>query len=395
MGVDGRSLASAVPSAVNSTARSSMLRSGRLILLVALITAAGGLIGGLLSQRRAVYEAEAVVAASTTPLPADNFTDLGVALFRTDTVLQPVIGELNLDITPQALLSEGYLEVESVTNAVAVRIIAQDSDPQLAAELVNAAADSFASALSDNEMGTFAVFADDAVSRSSGQSPLQSTLLAAALGLVLGTAILLVRTFVMQPLLTKEEALSVYPADVAYLAKVHTGGTFRFRQGDSYNSLEVFPQGLAQAIRRSTEAKKGIDSLSSCYVLVERNRRGDKPVRALMEELRVSGVTEQSEDANRRDLKWIEVSDRHLGKAIEDAGVIAALVSEGVSRRSLQLLTEELLVAPGRRLLIMVFVRAAHRRPTVNGVRTSLRQLVARWWSSMRRQFSGSRSGGA
>jgi hypothetical protein len=390
--MDGRSL----PNAVNITAGRSMLRSGRLILLVALITGAGGLIGSLLREGRgAVYEAETVVAASTTTLPADNFTDLGLAIFRTDTVLQPVIEQLNLDITPQSLLSEGHLTVELVSNAVAVRIIARDSDPQLAADLANAAADSFASALNDNQMGTFAIFEDDEVSKTSGQSPLISTLLAAALGVVLGAGILLLRTLVVQPVLTKEEALSLYPADVAFSARVRTGGAFHSRGDASYKGLEVFPHGLAPAIRRSTEDREGVGPRSSCYVLVERNRRGDKAVRALLEELRVSDDSDNREDVQRRDLKCIEVSDARLGQAVEDAGIVVAVISQGVSRRSLERLTEELLVAPGRRLLIMVFVGTAHQRPTVNGVATSLRQVIARWRSSMRRQFSRSRSGGA
>jgi hypothetical protein len=391
-GVDDHSL----PNAANIRAGNSLLRSGRLILLVALIAGAGGLIGGLLREGRgAAYEGEAVVAASTTSIPAENFADLGVAVFRTDTVLQPVIEELNLDITPQSLLSGGHLKVESISNAVAVRVVSRDSDPQLAADLANTAADSFASALNENQMGTFAVFEDAEVSKtSSGQSPIESTLLAAALGVVLGTAILLVRTLVIQPILTKEEALSVYPADIAFSARVHTDGGFHFREGASHKSSEVFPHGLAPAIRRSTENTEGV-APHSCYVLVERKRRGDKAVRALLEELRVSDSLEQAEDVRARDLKWIAVSDRRLGQAVGEAGVVVALISQGVSRRSLELLTEELLVAPGPRLLIMVLVGTVHRRPTVSGVRTSLRQLIARWRSSMRRQFSGSRSGGA
>jgi hypothetical protein len=391
-GMDDRNL----PNAVTVTARNSMLRNGRFILLVTVIAAAGGLFAGLLREGRgAIYEAEAVVAASTTPLPTENFAELGIAVFRTDTVLQPVIEELNLDITPQSLLSEGHVKVESIANAVAVRIIARDSDPQVAADVANVAAGSFASALSDNQMGTFAVFEDDEVSKTSGQSPLESMLQATVLGVVLGAAILLVKTLVIQPILTKEEALSLYPADVAFSARVRTDGEFHSRKGVSYKSLEVFPHGLVPAIRRSTEDREGVDPHSSCYVLVERNRRGDKAVRALLEELRTSDGSEPPDDVHRRDLKWIEVSDHRLGQAVEDAGVVVALISQGVSRRSLELLTEELLVAPGRRLLIMVFVGTAHPRPTVNGVTTSLRQLIARRRSSMRRQFSGSRSGSA
>lgn len=392
-GVDDRSL----PNIANITAGNSMLRSGRLILLVAIITGVGGgLIGGLLREDRgAVYEGEAVVAASTTPLPADTFADLGAAIFRTDTVLQPVIEELNLDITPQSLLSEGHLKVESVSNAVAVQIISRDPDPQLAEDLANAAADSFASALNDNQMGTFAVFEDAEVSKTSGQSPLESTLLAAAFGVVLGAAILFLRSLVIQPIRTKEDALSVYPADIAFSAHVHTDGPFHFREPASHKSLEVFPHGLAPAIRRSTEDREGVRPHRSCYVLVERKRRGDKAVRGLLEELRISDGSEQAEDVHTRDLKWIAVSDHRLGQAVGEAGVVVALISQGVSRRSLELLTEELLVAPGGRLLIMVFVGTVHHRPTVNGVRRGLRQLIARRRSSMRRQVSGSRSGGA
>jgi hypothetical protein len=57
--------------AVNVTLGNSMLVNPRVILVVALIAAAGGLLAGLVREGRGgVYEAEAVVAASTTPRPA-------------------------------------------------------------------------------------------------------------------------------------------------------------------------------------------------------------------------------------------------------------------------------------------------------------------------------------
>jgi hypothetical protein len=382
-GVDDRNLP-----AVNDSAGNSLIRSGRLILLVAMITAAGGLVGGLLREGRdTVYEAEAVVAASKTSLPADNFTDLGTTLFRTDTVLQPVVEELDLRISPQSLLSKGYLSVESVSNAVAVRVIAHDSDPQSAATLANTAAESFSSVLTDNEMGTFAVFEDNDVSKKSGLSPIQSTSLAAALGVVLGAAILLLRTLIVRPVLTQDEALAVFPADIAFSASVRSSGFSFLRRGTSKH--EVLPHGLLPALGRSTGEGQEANSLDACYVLVERNRRGDKAARAVLHDL------DASRGKSPEDLNWVAVSDRRLGNAIEEAGVVVALVSQGVPRRSLQLLTEELFVAPGKRLLIMVFVGSTRRGgSTVSAVWTGPRQLFARWWSSMRSQFSGSRPGG-
>jgi hypothetical protein len=382
------------PAVVSPTAASSLLRSGRLVLLIALLTAAGGLIGSLLrGTGAAVYEGEAVVAASDTTLPPDNFSDLGIALFRTDTVLGPVTDEVNLDVAPQSLLSEGYLEVEAISNAVAVHIVAHHSDPQVATTLANAAAESFSSALTDSEMGTFAVFNDEEVSRISGPSALQSALLAGALGVVLGATLLLLRTVVVQPILSQEEALRIYPADVAFSARVRTEGASPFRSDSSEKDQQVFPRGLASAIRRSTEGRPGVESLDSYYVLVERSRRGDRSVRALLDELR-AGRSERIDDVHKRDLKYVTALDRRLGQLIEDAGIIVALVSQGVSRRSLQSLTEELLVAPGRRLLVLVFVGTIRRGPTLSGAWARLRQLLTRWWSSMRRQFSGSGSGG-
>jgi hypothetical protein len=382
-GVDDRSLP-----AVTNTAANSLIRSGRLILLVAMISAAGGLVGGLLREGQgAVYEAEALVAASQTSLPADNFTDLGSALFRTDTVLQPVVEELNLRISPQTLLSKDYLSVESVSSAVAVQVIAHDSDPQTAAALANTAAQSFSSALTDNEMGTFAVFEDNDVAKTSGLSPIQSTLLAAALGAVLGAAILLLRTLVVRPVLSQDEALGVFPADIAFSASVRSAGFSFLRKGTS--RFEVLPHGLLPAIGRSTGDGQEANSLDACYVLVERNRRGDRAARAVLHELGAS------RGESPEDLNWVAVSDRRLGHAIEEAGVVVALVSQGVSRRSLQLLTEELFVASGRRLLIMVFVGSTRRGgSTVSAAWSGPRQLFARWWSSMRSQFSGSRPGG-
>jgi hypothetical protein len=387
-GVDDRSL----PDAVDGGAASSLFRSGKLVLLIALITAAGGFVGGLLRKGQGtVYEAEAVVAASKSPLPADNFTDLGIALFRTDTVLQPVVEELNLNISPQSLLSQGYLKAEPVNNAVAVQIVARDSDPEAAARLANATADSFASALSDNAMGTFAVFEDNEVSTSSSEGALQAALIAAALGVIFGAVLLMVRNLVVRPVHSQAEALGLLPADVAFSARVHTRSPFWW-QKDSSAGHEVVPHGLASAIHRTTDQHVHRGQLEACYVLVERAHRGDRAVRSLLDELSVPASRDHDMEGGQ--LKWLSVTDSRLGEVLDGSGVVIALVSEGVPRRTLQMLTEELLVAPGRRLLVMVFVSGLHRGPILATAGTLPRQSFARMWSSLRRESSGSRSGG-
>jgi hypothetical protein len=135
-------------------------------------------------------------------------------------------------------------------------------------------------------MGDFAVLEDDQVSKKIGSVSASLTLLAGTVGGLLGAAIVVLRNVIIQSIFTKEEPLSVYPADVAFVACIYIDRGFHFRRGAAYKSGEVFPHGLVPAIRRSTAVRQGIDPYSSCYVLVERNHRGDSAVRALLEELK-------------------------------------------------------------------------------------------------------------
>jgi capsular polysaccharide biosynthesis protein len=95
-----------------------------------------------------LYVSQAVAIATKTKIPPDDFAQVAPSVFATDTVLDPVISELSLSQTPAQLLSSGTLSAEAVEQTVAVRIVAQASDPTRAQELANAATDSLSRALS-------------------------------------------------------------------------------------------------------------------------------------------------------------------------------------------------------------------------------------------------------
>lgn len=377
-GFDGDSLSGSRHTEVSG----AVFRSAKLTVLLTVVGCVAGLVIGTVIQgaRGDSYRAEAVVVASQTPLPIEDFGELGVALFRTDTVLNPVINELNLDVTPDSLLSGDHLEVEPVPNAIAIEIIARDSDPQLAQDLVNAVAESFASALTSREMGTFEVFEDDDVAPISPQTAADAALLGAVLGFVGGATLSLLRILITQPILSREEALEILPADMTFSALVRLPFAIPFtKRPDS--AAEIVPHNLVPAISRAaTEDDEG--PRRPCFVLAERSKRGDRSVRALLKEMKVVGLPRRISHARKAGY-WVQTNDERLAKAVELSDVTVALISEGVSRRSLRYLSEEMLAVPGRSLDILVFVRSrlGGLTQTINPLRLS--RLLQHIWSAL------------
>src|SRR5207244_742823 len=104
------------------------------------------------------FRGEAVVLATQTSVSSGDFGNLAQTAFGTNTVLEPVIRELGLNTTPQALLADGTLQAVAVPGTVALRIIGQSTDPKQAADLANAGARSFVTAAETTGIGQFTVF---------------------------------------------------------------------------------------------------------------------------------------------------------------------------------------------------------------------------------------------
>ena len=81
--------------------------------------------------------------ATNTNVAADQLGLVTETAFSTDEVIQPVIDRLGLDATPASVLANGELDAQSVSGGPALLIFGRAPNPQLAADLANAATDSF------------------------------------------------------------------------------------------------------------------------------------------------------------------------------------------------------------------------------------------------------------
>ncbi len=311
----------------------------------------GALIASVISSReQPVYQAEAVVVASETTLVIDDFSDLAQAVFATDSVLRPVIDDLDLSSSPDLLLSGDHLALESISNAVAVEVVGRDTDPTLAVDLTNSAATNFAAALTDKGIGGFEVFETDEASTPERSSVI-SAVAGAAIGAVLSILVLSVILLVRQPVLTKAEAVQELDPDMAMDCRVSLPRRFPFlkpRRGGAHHRQEIVlsPQGIKDAIWRAAN-ENGTNGSRCCFTVVEGRRRGDRRVRALLHELDVvdHGPAIAGDEAGHDGRPyWTSASEKTLGQAMEGAGAIAVVVSEGAPGQSVEAVADELRV---------------------------------------------------
>jgi hypothetical protein len=343
--------------------------------LLALCAGIGGAVGWSTGGGSNVsYRAESVVAAVETPIPVEDF-DIALTLFSTDAVIQPAIDQVGLDVPPRSLLSSRQLDAEPVTGG-ALRIVAQMSDAELSISLANAAAESFALALENRDLGDFSVLPASVASEESPQA-LYAALGGAVVGLVLGVFALLASSSIRQPILSEQDALSEFPADAVFSARVRVSGglrnlpgrgrlkplTARLRgNGADAEEATIFPRGVVAAVLHSANSYGGGRRGPLCCVLVERRRRGDGPVRALLAELSVANHWSEETKIRPTSRYWLRSSDKEFADAVGRARVAVVLVSRGAPRSQLHVATEEWMIDyGGEKRWILVFVKPALR----------------------------------
>jgi hypothetical protein len=343
--------------------------------LLAVCAGIGGAIGWSTGGGSNIsYQAESVVAAVETPIPVEDF-DVALTLFSTDAVIQPAIDQVGLDVTPRSLLSSRQLDAEPVTGG-ALRVVSRTDDAELAVSLANAAAESFVLALENRDLGNFSVLPASVAAEESQQSQL-AALGGAAVGLVLGIFALLASSSIRQPILSEGDALSEFPADAVFSARVRVSPTLRnvsgrdrlkpltdrvLGDGSDAGKATVFPRGVVAAVLDSAYAYGGGRRGPLCCLLVERRRRGDNSVRGFLAELGVSNHWSDETKVRPGSRYWIRTSDEELADAVEKARVAIVLVSRGAPRSQLHAATEEYMIdVGGERRWVIVFVRPAHR----------------------------------
>ncbi len=300
----------------------------------------------------AVYQANVVVVATSTTIPADNFGSLATTAFETDTVLDPVVQQLNLNTTAHALVARGTLSVEPVSGAAAIRIIGRAGDRDLAASLANTAAQSFVSAATRNQLGEFSRFGTGAPGTKVPVSTVSNVVRDAVGGVLLALLVLMVLYLWRRPVMGREDLERDLPADVVLEATMRR----RRRVGSATRSYEIFPRGTALAVWRAV-APSGPDGARPCFVLVESKAGRDAPLLAMMEDMITAYWANVDGQRAREPLEWRRASDEDLPAALVAASAVVALVSEGVGRASVRRLDAEIALLPGGKRTVAVLIR--------------------------------------
>jgi hypothetical protein len=344
--------------------------------MVALGALGGAAIGLLVAARSPdLYEARTIVFASRTSIPAEDFENLGISAFTTDAVIEPVIEELGLDVSVRELLGSRQLEAEAIPDSAAVRIIGRATDAQLAGDLANVAAESFANTATFNGMGDFSQLGNAAVPDTPSPA---LTVLYVAVGLAVAALtvvlILLVIYFFTQPILSEEDAGGAFEADSALTARVHLPSRWSRRKP---RHVEVRPLGFLEGFRHHLPAQRSERLKRICYVVLESRREGRSRTMALMNLLvggpqRASAKPNPSSEAAVGEPPKVargpsagvalKADDARLHDALSRSGAVVAIVPEGASRERLRMLSEEVRVTRGTKRRVVVLVRRASRR---------------------------------
>lgn len=314
----------------------------RMSWVVAAALFVGALLGAALQRSaKPIYEAQAVVVVSDARLPTASVGDLAQAAFGTDTVLQPVIQQLRLKATPQSLLSHRQLEVRAVSLTGAMVIIGRASDPALARDLANLAAQSFVAAAQAKGLGTFAQFgSSDTPAARAGSTLSRSAGLAGGVGALLGIALVIGVFVIRQPVLSREEAEALFTADVSFNVKARSSLRFPRRRVSPPN---IRPRGLVPAVWRAVGPRD-----APPVVVVVRAGRGRRNRAALA---LLDALGEEDE------VIALHSNQEVLAPALSATRTVIALVPSGARAKSIRDLDEEALVAPPPLRRILLFLR--------------------------------------
>lgn len=349
---------------------SYLLHKWWFVLLFALL---GGIAGLLLDRERTLpYEATTVVQAVQTSLETEDF-GLAETLFATDAVISPVIEQLRLDTTPDALLAGTYLTAEAQPGG-ALKVTGRSTVSDEALQLANLSAESFETALEGRGLGTFTVLeAGQAVSRTGA-----STRVAVISGTVVGgmgaAALLLLWFFLRQPVLSMDQAAGQIQPAMSFFVQVRFGqggalrGQNRGRRARG-SRPEVFPRGIAQAVWHAVRRDRGVSGAAPlCCVVVESTRQSSLPLAVLLTRLGIEAHWQGGAAINSDSNYWVRAGDEGAEKAMGLAQTVVVLVPEGCPSDRLQSLADELLATPGERRRILVFVKSSRgRRASIIG----------------------------
>jgi Family of unknown function (DUF5343) len=304
----------------------------------------GGIAGFVLaSSTPDIYLAEAAVIATNTNLAADQLGLVTETAFSTDEVLQPVIDRLGLDATPASVLANGQLDAQSVSGGPALLIFGRATNPQIAADLANAATDSFVAVAEQKGLGTFAPF------RTAGPGTLEPhhTGLWVLLGIIVcaGISLLVLATafFLRDPVVTEERARMDFPADAVFRLRVQNRRSARstdelHRGSDAF---DVWPRAALDLLAETVRERVRSDGRGPCAVIVG-GGDGKWAAAAIARKLDPLVQIPGSRSREASDGFAVSSSDPRLSEVLAAHDAIVALVPWGSPRRSLRRVGGEL-----------------------------------------------------
>lgn len=335
-----------------------IVRRPHLSVLATLLGASIGL--GASLGAAPTYEATAVVVATPETQFVEGFGGLAEAAFSTDSVIQPVIDELQLNATPRQLLSSGRLQAEAVTDGPALRVLASSSDAAQTSDLANLAAESFATVAEENGIGAFRVFeAGDVAGDATPSTAIQLNVLQGTVaGGIVGISATLLLALFRPPVLTRGDAEREFPADAVFRARVRMRPyETLLPKGSKSGRSNVIPKGIGPAVAGQFEHPPGGgDSVSVSCVLVTSRGTRVRHAEAVIEELKSGTLMHAEEKSLSFEFTIVEWSDSRLAETISCADTVLVVVTEGTSTHALRDTNDEVRMAQGAKHRVLVFV---------------------------------------
>ena len=289
------------------------------------------------------YVAQSVLVGTNVAVEPEDFGGVAQAAFSTDAVLQPVIDRLGLRATPRSLLSSGAVEAQSISGGPALRVTGRASDPKLAADLANAAAESFAIVAEEKGLGTLASFTTEGLGTRQTVPTVPTIVLGLVAGAGLAILVLLGLYFFRDPVVTDQDASDDFASDVAFHVTVDAVPAVRRMRGDGipHDAFDVRPSG---AIPRLWNAiREGVDGSSSgaCAVILD-GGKSDWAAEAIGRQLREQAETDPTWRKRSIPFSLLKASDPRLPGALANQEAVIAIVNADAPRRSLRRFDEDL-----------------------------------------------------
>lgn len=318
-----------------------LLRRWRWVALASLI-GIGIAVASILTAPKS-YVAQAVLVGTNVAVAPEDFGSVAQAAFSTDAVLQPVIDRLGLRGTPRSLLSSGAVEAQSISGGPALRVTGRASDPRLAADLANAAAESFVIVAEEKGLGTLASFTTQGSGTLQTVPIVPTVILGLVAGAGLAVVVLLALYFFRDPVITEHDATDDFVSDVAFHVTVDAVPAVRRMTGDGipHEAFDVRPSGAISSLWNAI--REGVDggSHGACAVILD-GGNSDWAAEAIGRQLRGQAETDPTWRERSIPFSLLKASDPRLPGALANQEAVIAIVNADAPRRSLRRFDEDL-----------------------------------------------------